>query len=222
MSHSNELTSMCKVAFVIWRHDSAIPTSGVLQVGWPVTFSSAMPPVACCQGCCRLVDLSRPLCHAASHAAALLATRCQVCYGSIEIPDLPVDLTKVRSASNVRSTWQHCDMAKRHGRSGGCRVLVLVDLSLFIILSPSQKSFLLCPYGEYLEMIVAVLRSLKYVVGELIDFGVVACYSWVGCFGRFGLTMVEMRDLGMTRLVVAEMCNLGAIGLMVATQAQLD
>ncbi|RZS01281.1 hypothetical protein BHM03_00031116 [Ensete ventricosum] len=71
------------------------------------------------------------------------------------------------------------------------------------------------PYGVYLESIVAKLRSLKYVVSELINLGVVACYGWVGYFGRFGLTMAKMRDLGMIRLVETKMRNLGAIGLMV-------
>ncbi|RWW89420.1 hypothetical protein BHE74_00001646 [Ensete ventricosum] len=78
-----------------------------------------------------------------------------------------------------------------------------------IILSPPHKSFLLCSYGAYPERIVVELRSLEYVVGELIDLSIVACYSWVGYFSHFGLTMAEMRDLGMIQLVAVEMCNSG-------------
>ncbi|RRT53673.1 hypothetical protein B296_00037281 [Ensete ventricosum] len=82
--------------FVSYLTRRQLPAVGVLQAGRPVAFTlpcrqslavrgvadwsacrihSAMPPTACCQGCRKLVGPSRPLCHAASHAVALLASR---------------------------------------------------------------------------------------------------------------------------------------------------
>ncbi|RWW58196.1 hypothetical protein BHE74_00034971 [Ensete ventricosum] len=61
-----------------------------------------MPLAAYCQGCCRLIDPSRSLCHAASHVTALSTARCQVCYRLVGAPGLPADPTEARSTYDRR------------------------------------------------------------------------------------------------------------------------
>ncbi|RWW82726.1 hypothetical protein BHE74_00008793 [Ensete ventricosum] len=75
MSQPGEVTRVRKVASVVWRRDSTIPTSGrflrkrsasTLYAGHIIAIVPDTPPAACCQGCCRLVSLSHSFCHAAS------------------------------------------------------------------------------------------------------------------------------------------------------------
>ncbi|RRT65489.1 hypothetical protein B296_00010443 [Ensete ventricosum] len=195
---------MCKVAFVIWRYDSLIPTSGVLQAGRPVTFASAMSPVACCQGCCRLVDLSRPLCHAADHAAALLATRCQLGWmlRSFRADDGRDERLGYDSAGGGRDVQLGSNWT-----DGGHSVtiaLIMAEIcnsgTIGLIVAKIYNS------GTIGPMVVKTCNSstTRLRLAEMCNLGTV------------GLIVAEVCNSGTTGLMVAEICNLGTIGLMVA------
>ncbi|RZS04859.1 hypothetical protein BHM03_00035256 [Ensete ventricosum] len=63
MSHPGEVTRVRKVASVVWRRDSAIPTSGWFLCKRSMLLNTSL--VVGCQGCCRMVDPSHSFlpCH---------------------------------------------------------------------------------------------------------------------------------------------------------------
>ncbi|RZR75257.1 hypothetical protein BHM03_00052928 [Ensete ventricosum] len=111
--------------------------SKVLQAGWPIVFSSAMSPVACCQGCCRLVGPSRPLCHIAN-CLLCPADRLGFRIFQLTLSKPGRHPTYVRLGDTV--TWPRW----------GCRVLVLVGrLLLATSFSPlCRNPFRYAPMGR--------------------------------------------------------------------------
>ncbi|RZR94464.1 hypothetical protein BHM03_00023153 [Ensete ventricosum] len=184
MSQPGKVNRVRKVASVVWRRDGVITTSGRFLC------KRLMRP-SCKKTRTELMVLGRaPLTIKPHHRYSTSHATSRLLSGVLQAGQpvtfvLPCCLPPaVRGAAG----WS----ARRIGIRLGDTVMWPSDVAKVgvscsgvggptiigpIILSPLQKSFSLCPYGAYLKRIVAELRSLKYVVGELINFSIVARYG---------------------------------------------
>ncbi|RZS00257.1 hypothetical protein BHM03_00029928 [Ensete ventricosum] len=160
-------------------------------------------PVACWQGCHRLVSQLRLLHHATGPLSCCQPSTVKRIADQVETPTLPTGLIEATSAPDVLFDLETIQRGQAMWSRWGCGVLIVGGSTIIrpIILSPPpQKSFMLCLHGTYLGRIIAKLGSLEYVGGEL----------------TIGLKVTEICNSSTIGLIVAEICNSGMIGLMVA------